>query len=66
MRVFSTGTGLEAAEKMREHLMLGFQQIMDGLEPYFKMRIADGDTYPRKVKAPLSKDQSLPSLAYAE
>jgi len=38
----------EAAEaKMSAHIRLGFQQIMDGLKPYFKLRKIRGHTYSR-------------------
>ena len=38
----------EAAEaKMKEHVMLGFRQVMDGLEPYVRMRKLKGNTYSR-------------------
>jgi len=36
-----------AAEKMIEHVALGFRQILDGLEPYFRLRELRGDTYSR-------------------
>ena len=41
------GTAEEAGEKMRVHVTLGFRQIMDGLEPYIRMRKLKGNTYSR-------------------
>ena len=34
-------------EKMREHVMLGFRQIMDGLQPYFKLQRKARERYRR-------------------
>jgi len=36
-----------AEKKVREHVTLGFHQIMDGLAPYFKLRKIRGNTYSR-------------------
>jgi len=41
------GSPEAAGEKMREHVTLGFRQILDGLEPYFRLREIRGDTYSR-------------------
>jgi DNA-binding GntR family transcriptional regulator len=38
-----------AEEKMREHILLGFQQVMDGMEPFIRLRKARGNTYSRSV-----------------
>jgi GntR family transcriptional regulator, rspAB operon transcriptional repressor len=47
--VLTGGTPEEAEHEMRQHVARGFQQIMDGLEPYFKMRKLRGEIYSRTV-----------------
>lgn len=46
-RALTVGTPEEAEHEMRQHVARGFQQIMDGLEPYFKVRKMRGETYSR-------------------
>jgi DNA-binding GntR family transcriptional regulator len=47
MGVLAYGTPEAAAQKMEAHLRLGFRQVMDGLEPYFRLRKMVGETYSR-------------------
>lgn len=47
MEALIDGTQDEAAEKMKAHVMLGFRQVQDGLEPYFRLRKLRGNTYSR-------------------
>ncbi len=47
MKVLIKGDPEASCQKMREHVMLGYHQIMDGLEPYFRMRKAAGNRYSR-------------------
>ncbi len=47
MKALINGKPEEAVEKMQEHVRLGFRQLMDGLEPYFKLRRRTGETYSR-------------------
>lgn len=46
-KILITGTPEKAEQEMRQHVSRGFQQIMDGLEPYFKMRKLRGENYSR-------------------
>jgi DNA-binding GntR family transcriptional regulator len=41
------GTPAAAAEQMEAHVRLGLRQVMDGLEPYFRLRKKVGMTYSR-------------------
>ena len=62
MEALIHGTPEAAVEKMREHVTLGFHQIQDGLEPYFRLRKARGNTYSRtaeKVTPGLFPERSL-------
>jgi len=45
--VLAHGTPEAAAQKMEAHVRLGFRQVMDGLEPYFRLRKVVGETYSR-------------------
>jgi DNA-binding GntR family transcriptional regulator len=45
--VLAHGTPEAAAEKMQAHVRLGFHQVMDGLESYFRLRKKVGKTYSR-------------------
>lgn len=47
IRVLVHGTPEAAAQKMEAHVRLGFGQVMDGLEPYFRLRKMVGETYSR-------------------
>jgi GntR family transcriptional regulator, rspAB operon transcriptional repressor len=49
VRVLTGGTPEEAEAEMRQHVSRGFQQIMDGLEPYFKIRKLRGEIYSRTL-----------------
>jgi DNA-binding GntR family transcriptional regulator len=49
MKVLAHGTPEVAAEKMELHVRLGFRQVKDGLEPYFRMRKMVGENYFRPV-----------------
>jgi DNA-binding GntR family transcriptional regulator len=47
MEALIHGTAETAEAQMKEHVMLGFRQVMDGLEPYIQMRKLKGNTYSR-------------------
>jgi DNA-binding GntR family transcriptional regulator len=47
MSVLVHGTPEAGAEKMAAHVRLGLRQVMDGLEPYFRLRKKVGKTYSR-------------------
>jgi len=47
METLICGTEEEAEEKMKVHVKLGFRQVMDGIEPYIRLRKLQGDTYSR-------------------
>jgi GntR family transcriptional regulator, rspAB operon transcriptional repressor len=46
-KVLTEGTPEEAEAEMRQHVARGFHQIMDGLEPFFKIRKLRGESYSR-------------------
>jgi len=47
MEVLVHGNADEATEKIKVHVMLGYRQVMDGIEPYIRMRKLQGNTYSR-------------------
>ena len=47
METLTHGTAEEAEERMKVHVKLGFRQVMDGIEPYVRMRKLRGNTYCR-------------------
>jgi DNA-binding GntR family transcriptional regulator len=48
--VISTGDTTQAAEAMRQHIAVGMQHVMEVLEPYFRLRKANGRTFYRSEK----------------
>ena len=50
VEVLVTGTPLEAAEAMRQHVAQGMENAMDRLKPYFRIRKAYGKTFFRSEK----------------
>jgi DNA-binding GntR family transcriptional regulator len=46
----TTGGPLKAAEAMREHIAVGMLHVMEVLEPYFRLRKANGRTFYRSEK----------------
>ena len=45
LEALSSGDPLLAAEATREHLVIGMQRTLDVLEPYFRLRKANGRTF---------------------
>jgi DNA-binding GntR family transcriptional regulator len=45
MEALSSGDSLRAAQATREHLAVGMQRTLDVLEPYFRLRKANGRTF---------------------
>jgi DNA-binding GntR family transcriptional regulator len=50
VEVLVTGTPLEAAEAMRQHVAQGMENAMERLKPYFRIRKAYGKTFFRSEK----------------
>lgn len=50
VEVLITGTPLEAAEAMRQHVTRGMENTMNRLKPYFRIRKAYGKTFFRSEK----------------
>ena len=50
VEVLVTGTPLEAAEAMRQHVVQGMENAMERLKPYFRIRKAYGKTFFRSEK----------------
>jgi len=50
VEVLVTGTPLEAAEAMRQHVTRGMENTMNRLKPYFRIRKAYGKTFFRSEK----------------
>jgi DNA-binding GntR family transcriptional regulator len=54
--ILASETPGRAAEAMREHIAVGMQHVMEVLEPYFRVRKANGRTFyrsERKLKTPI-------------
>jgi DNA-binding GntR family transcriptional regulator len=61
VNIVITGTPLEAAEAMRQHVACGMENAMNRLKPYFRIRKAYGKTFFRSEKR--QKRQLLDSSA---
>jgi len=48
--VLTTGEAAQAAEAMRQHIAVGMAHVIEVLEPYFKLRKANGRTFYRSEK----------------
>jgi DNA-binding GntR family transcriptional regulator len=48
--VLSAGDPVQAAEAMRRHIAVGMEHVMEVLEPYFRLRKANGRTFYRSEK----------------
>lgn len=61
--VLTKGTPAEAADAVREHIAVGMQHTLEQLEPYFKLRTANGETFyrsdRRQRRHPVPRDESV-------
>jgi DNA-binding GntR family transcriptional regulator len=55
VEAIASGDAVRAATAMREHIAVGMEHVMEVLEPYFRLRKANGRTFyrsERKLRQP--------------